>query len=67
MKREFFCDMQGTTLPETNSSPLKISAWETGFLVGWLMFWGYVSFRDGSITYMVLVLACFSMVFSFLL
>lgn len=47
------------------NEPLKMSAWDTGFLVGWLMFWDYVSFRDGSITYMVFISACFSMVFSF--
>ena len=24
-----------STLPETNSSPLKIDGWETSFLLGW--------------------------------
>ena len=35
------------TLPETNSSPLKMDGWNTSFLLGWPMFRGYVSFRQG--------------------
>ena len=35
------------TLPETNSSPLKMDGWNTSFLLGWPIFGGYVSFREG--------------------
>ncbi len=35
------------TLPETNSSPLKMDGWETSFLLGWPIFRCYVSFREG--------------------
>ena len=35
------------TLPETNSSPLKIGGWNTSFLSGWPIFRGvFVSFRE---------------------
>ena len=34
------------TLPETNSSPLKMDGWNTTFLLGRPIFKGYVSFRD---------------------
>ncbi len=37
------------TLPETNSSPLKIDGWNTTFLLGRLIFRGYVGFREGII------------------
>ena len=36
-----------TTLPETNSSPLKMDGWNTSFLLGRPIFKGYVSFREG--------------------
>ncbi len=36
------------TLPETNSSPLKMDDWITSFLLGRPIFRGYVSFREGS-------------------
>ena len=36
----------GITLPETNSSPLKMDGWNTSFLLGWPIFRGYVSFRE---------------------
>ena len=35
-----------TTLPETNSSPMKMDGWNTSFLLGWPSFRGYVSFRE---------------------
>ena len=35
------------TLPETNSSHLKIDGWNTTFLLGWPIFRGYLSFREG--------------------
>ena len=35
------------TLPETNSSPLKMDGWNTTFLLGRPIFRGYVSFREG--------------------
>ena len=38
----------GCTLPETNSSPLKIDGWKTTFLLKKPMFRGYVSFREGT-------------------
>ncbi len=34
------------TLPETNSSHLKIDGWNTNFLLGWPIFRGYASFRE---------------------
>ena len=34
------------TLPETNSSPMKIDGWEITFLLGWPIFRGDVSFRE---------------------
>ncbi len=37
------------TLPETNSSPLKMDGWNTTFLLGRPIFRGYVSFREGNI------------------
>ena len=33
------------TLPETNSSPLKIDPWKRRFLLETIIFRGYVSFR----------------------
>ena len=36
------------TLPKTNSSPLKMDGWNTTFLLGRLIFRGYVSFREGT-------------------
>ena len=38
---------QRPTLPETNSSPLKMDGWNTTFLLGRPIFRGYVSFREG--------------------
>ena len=29
-------------------SPLKMDGWNTSFLLGWPIFSGYVSFREGS-------------------
>ncbi len=37
------------TLPETNSSPLKMDGWNTTFLLGRPIFRCYVSFREGTI------------------
>ena len=34
------------TLPETNSSHLKIGSWKMNFLLGWVVFRGYVGFRE---------------------
>ena len=36
------------TLPETNSSHLKMYGWKTTFLLGRPSFRGYVSFREGT-------------------
>ena len=36
------------TLPETNSSPLQMDGWNTGFLLGNPIFRLYVSFREGT-------------------
>ena len=43
-----FFDMAelNTTLPETNSSPLKMDGWKTSFLLGCHLLRGYVSFRE---------------------
>ena len=43
----------GNTLPETNSSPLKMDGWNTTFLLGRPLFRGYVSFREGMSVKMV--------------
>ena len=40
------CKNSPVTLPETNSSPLKMDGWNTSFLSGWPIFRGYVSFRE---------------------
>ena len=42
------CDLanESTTLPETNSSHLKMDDWNTTFLLGWPIFRCYVSFRE---------------------
>ena len=40
--------VHANTLPETNSSPLKIDGLNTSFLLGWPIFRGYVSFREGT-------------------
>ena len=37
------------TLPETNSSHLKLGGWKTSFLLGCPIFRGYVSFREGKV------------------
>ena len=34
------------TLPETNSSHLKMDGWNTSFPLGWPIFKGYISFRE---------------------
>ena len=41
--------MMVVTLPETNSSHLKMDGWNTSFLLGWPIFRGYVSFRECSL------------------
>ena len=43
------------TLPETNSSPLKMDGWNTTFLLGWPIFRGYVSFREGRVVIVILM------------
>ena len=43
------------TFPETNSSPLKMDAWNTTFLLGSRpIFRGYVSFREGNLFHLPL-------------
>ena len=42
-----FTTFHQPTLPETNSSPLKMDGWNTTFLLGKPIFRGYVSFREG--------------------
>ena len=45
-----------STLPETNSSHLKVGGWKTSFLLGRPIFKGHVSFRAGKyiiITYII--------------
>ena len=37
------------TLPETNSSHLKMGGWKTSFLLECPIFRGYVSFREGNV------------------
>ena len=37
----------GITLPETNSSHLRMDGWNTSFLWEWRIFRGYVSFKEG--------------------
>ena len=37
------------TLPETNSSHLKMDGWNTSFVLGWPIFRCYVSFREGTL------------------
>jgi len=37
------------TLPETNSSHLKMGGWKTSFLLGCPIFRGHVSFREGNV------------------
>ena len=46
--REVGMIFESGTLPETNSSPLKMDGWNTTFLLGSLIFRGHVSFREGS-------------------
>ena len=36
------------TLPKASKSHLKINGWKINFLLGWPIFRGYVSFREGS-------------------
>ena len=43
----FFSRFLKITLPETNSSPLKMDGLNTTFLLGRPIFRGYVSFREG--------------------
>ena len=38
------------TLPETNSSHLKMDGWKTTFLLKWPLFKGHVSFRGCNLT-----------------
>ena len=38
----------GLTLPENNSSHLKICGWKMDFLLEWPIFRGYLSFREGT-------------------
>ena len=40
------CKFWMFTLPETNSSHLKMDGWNTSFLFGWPIFRGYVSFKE---------------------
>ena len=40
--------LENQTLPETNSSPLKIDPWKRRFLLKTAIFMGYVSFREGN-------------------
>ena len=40
--------LQTITLPETNSSHLKMDDWKTSFLLGLPIFRGYVKFRGFS-------------------
>ena len=42
--------MSDITLPETNSSHLKMDVWNTSFPLGWPIFRGYVSFLECSST-----------------
>ena len=44
------------TLPETNSSPLKMDGWKMNFLLGWPNFRGYVNFRECNATDIFVVL-----------
>ena len=46
------------TLPETNSSHLKMDGWNTTFLLGRPIFRDHVSFREGMI-YIYIFLKCF--------
>ena len=39
-EHEISYDRQPITLPETNSSHLKMHGWKTSFLLGWPFFWG---------------------------
>ncbi len=39
------------TIPETNSSHLNMDGWNTSFLLGWPIFRGYVTFREGRLWY----------------
>ena len=36
------------TLPEANSSHLKMDGWNTSFVLGWPIFRCYISFREGN-------------------
>ena len=42
------CFNSRSTLPETNSSPLKMDGWNITFLLGRSIFRGYLSFREGT-------------------
>ena len=46
------------TLPETDSSHLKMDDWNTSFLLGWPIFRCYVNFREG--IFEVFILSTFS-------
>ena len=48
------------TLPETNSSPLKMDGWNTTFLLGRPIFRGYVSFREGKLAGQIFVAKTFA-------
>ena len=67
MNQDLMCvksTLLGTTLPETNSSHLKMDGWNTSFLLGRPIFRGYVSFREGNISSYPLKKATFeSMIF----
>ena len=42
-----------STLPETNSLPLKMDGWNTGFLLGWPIFRCEVLLVSGSVMLLV--------------
>ena len=51
VRRDDNIDRYIYTLPETNSSHLNMDGWNTSFLLGWPIFRGYVTFREGRLWY----------------
>ena len=47
-----------STIPETNKSHSKMDGWNTSFLLGWPIFRGYVSFREGNLHFLLQIITC---------
>ena len=48
VENDYLCvPRQATSVPKTNSSPIKDGSWKTTFILGWPIFGDYASFREG--------------------